>query len=101
MMINLNQIAGFDWDDGNDRKNVEKHAVNQIEAEQVFLDPRLLVLVDEKHSGAEKRFQAYGEVANGRRLQVSFTLRQNETMIRVISARDMSRRERARYEQEA
>jgi uncharacterized DUF497 family protein len=100
-MIDLAQIAGFDWDDGNSRKSFEKHAVSQMEAEQVFLDPRLLVLVDEKHGGNEKRFQAYGEAANGRRLQVSFTLRQSATMIRVISARDMSRRERARYEQEA
>jgi uncharacterized DUF497 family protein len=99
-MFDLARITGFEWDEGNSRKSIEKHAVSHREAEQVFLDSRLLVLIDEKHSGNEKRFQAYGEAANGRRLQVSFTLRENATMIRVISARAMSRKERERYEQE-
>jgi len=99
-MLDLSQIAGFDWDDGNSRKSIDKHHVSQLEAEQVFLDPRLLVLVDEKHSGQETRYHAYGCTAAGRLLQVSFTLRRNATLVRVISVRPMSRRERARYEQE-
>ena len=99
-MLNLSQIAGFDWDDGNGRKNLDKHDVNQMEAEQVFLDPRLLIFTDEKHSLREPRYHAYGSTAAGRRLQVSFTLRQGATLIRVISVRSMSRKERARYEQE-
>jgi uncharacterized protein len=99
-MLDLSQIAGFDWDDGNSRKNLDRHDVNQIEAEQVFLDPRLLIFIDEKHSLREPRYHAYGSTAAGRRLQVSFTLRQGATLIRVISVRSMSRKERARYEQE-
>ena len=99
-MLNLARIAGFDWDHGNARKNIDKHGVSQLEAEQTFIDPKLLVLADERHSGEESRFQAYGATAAGRKLQVSFTLRQNESLIRVISARDMSRKERARYAQE-
>jgi uncharacterized protein len=99
-MLDLARVVGFDWDDGNARKSLDKHGVSQQEAEQVFLDPRLRVLVDEKHSGGETRFHAYGEDAAGRKLQVSFTLRDNDSMIRVISARPMSRRERATYEQE-
>jgi len=98
-MLDLGQLA-FDWDEGNSRKSLEKHDVSQQEAEQVFVDPRVLVLVDDKHSGEEPRFHAYGRTTAGRRLQVSFTLRQNETLIRVISARNMSRKERARYEEE-
>jgi len=98
-MLDFGQL-GFDWDDGNSSKSLDKHGVSQQEAEQVFVDPRVLVLVDEKHSGEEQRFHAYGMTALGRWLQVSFTLRQNETLIRVISARNMSRKERARYEQE-
>jgi uncharacterized protein len=98
-MFDFGQL-GFDWDDGNSNKSLDKHGVSQQEAEQVFVDPRVLVLVDEKHSGAEQRFHAYGMTPLGRWLQVSFTLRQNEMLIRVISSRNMSRKERARYEQE-
>jgi uncharacterized DUF497 family protein len=98
-MLDFGQL-GFDWDDGNSNKSLDKHGVSQQEAEQVFVDPRVLVLVDEKHSGEEQRFHAYGRTSLGRWLQVSFTLRRNETLIRVISSRNMSRKERARYEQE-
>lgn len=99
-MLDLSQIAGFEWDDGNGRKSLDKHDVSQMEAEQVFLDPRLLIFVDEKHGRHETRYHAYGSTITGRKLQVSFTLRQTATLIRVISVRSMSRKERARYEQE-
>jgi uncharacterized protein len=97
-MINLSQPVGFEWDDGNSRKSIEKHGISQTEAEQVFLDPGLLVLIDEKHSSVETRYHAFGRTAAARLLQVSFTMRRNATLIRVISARPMSRRERFRYE---
>ena len=99
-MIDLSGIVGFDWDDGNIRKSADKHGVSPRDFEQVFLDPRLLILTDDEHGGAEKRFHAYGQSAIGRSLLVSFTLRRDETMIRVISARNMSRRERQRYAEE-
>ncbi len=98
-MLDLGQIVGFDWDDGNIRK-IDKHNVSQMEAEQIFLDPRLLILTDDRHSVEETRYHAYGRTAAGRRLQVSFTMRANATLVRVISTRTMSRKERARYEQE-
>lgn len=99
-MLNWSVIVGFDWDGGNSQKSLDKHAVTAREAEEVFTDPHLLVLVDELHSGEERRFHAYGVSLTHRKLQVSFTLRQAGSRIRVISARDMSRKERARYEQE-
>ena len=99
-MLDLSQVGGFDWDDGNSRK-IDKHDVSRMEAEQVFLDPRLLILTDERHSAEESRYHAYGRTAAGRRLQVSFTMRANATLVRVISTRAMSRKERTRYEQEA
>lgn len=99
-MLDFSQIAGFDWDWGNIEKSAGKHGVSHREAEELFLDPRMLVLVDEKHSGTEPRYHAYGKTAGGRFLQLSFTMRRNATLIRVISARPMSRRERARYGQE-
>jgi uncharacterized DUF497 family protein len=97
-MIELSDIVGFEWDDGNSRKN-EKHGVSQSEAEEVFFNQALLVLEDGVHSEAEPRFHALGETQHGRRLHVTFTLRQLGTVIRVISARDMHRKERAIHEQ--
>jgi len=98
-VIDLNKIEGFDWDEGNARK-IEKHGVTQTEAEQVFLNEPLFITPDEKHSKAEHRYRALGETASGRRLMVIFTLRQAETLIRVISARNINAKERKLYEQE-
>lgn len=100
-MPELSQTVGFDWHDGNSRKSLNRHSVSQREAEQVFLDPRLLVFFDERHSAEEGRYHAYGRTAAGRLLHVSFTLRQNATLVRVISVRSMSGKERSRYEEEA
>jgi uncharacterized DUF497 family protein len=94
-MIDWTRIEGFDWDEGNARKSANKHNVTKAEAEQVFFNEPLVVVSDEKHSAAEARFQALGRTENGRLLHVTFTLRRAETLIRVISARDMHRKERA------
>ena len=98
-MIDLERIVGFDWDDGNARKN-EKHGVSQSEAEQIFFDLRLLMVADEGHSTDEPRYHALGVTLDGRPLHVTFTLRAEGTRIRVISARDMHRKERQIYERE-
>jgi uncharacterized protein len=98
-MIDIEQIAGFDWDDGNSRKSADKHDVSQAEAESVFFNDPLIVVADAKHSGKEQRLNALGKTAQDRLLHVTFTLRQNGTVIRVISARDMHRKERKIYEQ--
>ena len=100
-MPDSSAIAGFDWDDGNSLKSAEKHSVSQAEAEQVFADSRLVVADDVEHSQDEARHHALGRTADGRPLHVTFTLRESRTRIRVISARDMSRKERVIYEQEA
>jgi uncharacterized DUF497 family protein len=100
-MINLDLIAGFDWDDGNSRKSADKHGVSQAEAEQVFMNTPLLLLHDSEHSIAEQRYHAYGKTHAGRLLQIAFTLRQDDILLRIISVRPMSARERARYAQEA
>jgi uncharacterized DUF497 family protein len=97
-MVDLNQITGFDWDDGNLRKN-DKHGVSAAEAEQVFFNAPLLLVADEKHSQKESRHHALGRSDEGRLLHVVFTLRGAASLIRVISARDMHRRERVIYEQ--
>jgi len=97
-MINLNKITGFDWNEGNSRKSEEKHDVRQAEAEQVFFNNPLLLLLDDKHSQRETRYHAYGKTNGGRKLHIAFTLRECNTLIRVISARDMHRKERMIYD---
>lgn len=95
-MRKLDNIVGFDWDSGNEQKNV-KHGVAPAEAEQVFLNEPLVVLDDLKHSDMEDRFHALGQTNDGRLLHITFTIRTGR--IRVISARDMHRKERTIYEQ--
>jgi uncharacterized DUF497 family protein len=97
-MIDLAGITGFDWNEGNSRKN-EKHGVSMAEAEQVFFNAPLLLLADDLHSQQEARHHALGSTDEGRLLHITFTLRRSASLIRVISARDMHRKERTIYEQ--
>ena len=99
-MIDWGRIEGFDWDEGNSRKSVDKHDVTEADAEQVFFNEPLLVAKDARHSDREARLHALGQTDAGRLLHVTLTLRRDDTLIRVISARAMHRKERIRYEQE-
>jgi len=92
----LAECEGFDWDDGNLEKNWETHRVAYWEAEEVFLNEPLLLKRDSKHSVAEPRLFVLGETNAMRRLFVSFTFR--EKLVRVISARNMNRREERQFE---
>ena len=99
-MIDLARCEGFQWDAGNTRKSVDKHAVSRAEAEQIFFNEPLLLLDDTRHSQLEPRFHALGVTDDGRRLHITFTVRDKGRLIRIISARDMSRMERTRYGQD-
>lgn len=100
-MANWTDAGGFDWDAGNVRKSAYKHNVSCAEAEQIFFNEPLLVLDDVVHSRSEPRFHALGLTDEQRKLHVTFTIRVRKTakLIRIISARDMHRKERLRYEQ--
>lgn len=98
-MIDLTKITCFDWDDGNARKSEEKHEVSMAEAEQVFFNDPLLLLQDVKHSQRENRNHALGKTDEERLLHITFTVRHAGEKIRVISARDMHKKERKIYEQ--
>jgi uncharacterized protein len=97
-MIDWSNITGFDWDAGNERKN-DKHGVSMAEAEQVFFNAPLLLLEDAAHSRLEPRLHALGKTDDARALHIAFTLRKSGQLIRVISARDMHRKERVIYDQ--
>ena len=96
-MIDLSNISGFEWDEGNARKN-DKHGVSMAQAEQVFFNAPLLLLEDAAHSQKENRLHALGKTNEGRALHITLTLRESNTLIRVISARDMHRKERTIYD---
>lgn len=98
-MLDISKITGFNWDAGNARKSENKHGVSMAEAEQVFFNTPMLILEDWAHSKQEIRIYALGKTDEGRTLHITFTLRKAGTLIRVISARDMHRKEQAIYEQ--
>lgn len=94
----LSQATGFEWDAGNLEKNWLKHRVTAAECEQAFFNQPLAVAPDPGQSGQEPRFYLLGQTDAARLLFVVFTLR--GSLIRVISARDMSRKERKVYGQQ-
>jgi uncharacterized DUF497 family protein len=89
--------VGFEWDTGNADKNWDLHQVTRGEAEGVFFNRPFIVAPDSAHSQREPRYAALGRTDQGRQLTVVFTVR--AALVRVISARDMSRRERRIYGQ--
>ncbi len=89
--------TGFEWDEGNADKNWEIHQVSRAEGEECFFNRPILVAPDALHSRTEPRLAALGRTNGGRGLTMIFTVR--GALVRVISARDMSRRERRIYEQ--
>ena len=90
-------ITGFNWDEGNSAKTRQLHGVTQAEAEQVFLNRPLVVGDAPKDAAKETRQFALGRTDQGRQLTVVFTFR--GSLLRVISARPMSRKERRVYAQ--
>jgi len=94
-VVTLPGFEGFDWDQGNVEKNWLAHRVTPQEAEQVFFNSPLIVASDKKHSRAENRYFVLGQTDEDRVLFIAFTMRKK--LIRVISARDMNRKERKVY----
>lgn len=93
----LPQPLAFQGDTGNVDKNFEKHNVTIQEAEEVFSNEPFIVADDIKHSNStEQRFYGLGRTKTNRKLFVAFTIRDRK--IRVISIRDMKKKERNAYE---
>jgi len=92
----FDNFLGFQWDRGNIDKNLIKHNVENWECEQVFFNKPIFVLEDPRHSLSEKRWVAFGKTDADRLLVVVFTKRGN--LLRVISTRDMNKKEKQFYE---
>jgi hypothetical protein len=86
----------FEWDEGKDRENQEKHGVSFELAQYAFADPNRVIAEDLKHSGAEKRYYCFGQVGSGI-LTVRYTYRGD--VIRIIGA-GYWRRGKEIYEEE-
>jgi len=93
----LPKPLSFQWDRGNTDKNLKKHKVTNKESEKVFFNKHLRTFKDIKHSQKEERFVALGITSKKRKLYATFTIRNHK--IRIISARDQSRKERKLYEE--
>lgn len=98
-MGNFSKISGFEWDDANRLKNWDRHHVAWWECEEAFFHKPFYVVPDTAHSQKEDRYFALGRTKAGRLLFLAFTFRGSQ--IRVISARDMSRKERNIYDEKA
>jgi uncharacterized DUF497 family protein len=100
MALNINSLkfVDFDWSNGNIVKNLLKHNVTVREAEAVFCNKPLYIAPDVQHSTNEERFLAFGQTFENRKLFIAFTMR--DVRVRVISARDLSRQERKRFQDE-
>ena len=92
----LQECTGFQWDEHNIEKNWDKHNVSPIESEETFFNRPLIVKKDRKHSQTEERYYILGRTDENRTLFIVFTIR--KTLIRVISSRDMNKKERKTYE---
>lgn len=91
------KLTEFDWDKANIDKNLVKHKVDFREAEEIFFNKPRRLYLDKLHSQIEVRYTALGITNKKRKLIISYTIRKNK--IRIISARDQSRKERRLYEQ--
>jgi len=92
----LAKCTGFEWDKHNSEKVRTRHDVTPVECEQVFFNLPVIAGDDQKHSETENRFYVLGQTDSGRLLFLVFTVRKDK--LRVISARDMNKKERRVYQ---
>ena len=87
----------FDWDDAKARENLRKHGVSFDEAQTAFSDDQAILSPDPDHSLEEDHFVLLGLSSTLRVLTVVHCYRENDEVIRLISARKATRSERAQY----
>lgn len=97
MKVNKKALE-FEWDKGNIGKN-KKHKVEDRESEEPFFDENKVIYKDILHSGKEERFILLGQTKKKRLLYIVFTQRKNK--IRIISVRDINKKEVFLYEKTA
>lgn len=93
----LDNPSEFQWDKGNKGKNYQKHKVTDQECEEVFFDQGKKIFKDLLHSDKEERYILLGQTKENRILFIVFTIRSGK--VRVISARDLNKKEKRLYEE--
>ena len=93
----LENPGAFQWDKGNKGKNYQKHKVTDQECEEVFFDQNKKIFKDVFHSNDEERYILLGQTKENRILFIVFTMRSDK--IRIISARDLNKKEERLYEE--
>jgi len=90
-------MISFDWDNRKNQANLKKHGISFEEAQTVFFDDNALEYSDLDHSTKENRFLLLGRSIRLRVLVVCHCLRESPTLIRIISARKATSKERQVY----
>jgi len=98
-MLKVKESIKFFWDKGNKDKSLLKHGVTNQECEEVFFDKNKRISKDIFHSKKEKRYILLGKTKDGRLLFIIFTIRNKK--VRIISARNINRKEVHLYEKKA
>lgn len=91
-------MVDFEWDENKNNANYEKHGVWFEEAAQVFKDPNIRFFFDDDHSRDEDRYIAIGFSGDGKILVVAHCYREASEVLRIISARKATAKERKFYE---
>ncbi len=87
----------FDWDENKNKKNQAKHGISFEEASTVFYDDKAVLFDDPKHSDYEERFILIGMTEDTKICVVCHCYRENDTVIRIISAREATKKEASVY----
>lgn len=87
----------FEWDETKNLKNIDKHGLSFEEAKEVFYDDNAIMFDDPDHSIGEERFLIIGETISQKICIVSHCYRDNDNVIRIISARRATKNEKSRY----
>ncbi len=98
-MLVIKEPIEFVWDKGNIDKNWQKHRVTNQECEEVFFDENKRILKDRLHSEKEARYILLGKTKKQRLLYIVFTIRKKK--VRIISVRDINRKEVKLYAEKA
>ena len=97
MSMQQDSLQFFSWDEDKDIANEKKHGITFREAVSVFKDPNILIKSDIDHSYNEDRFIIIGLSEKPRLLVVCHCYRENDAIIRIISARKATMNESAEY----
>jgi len=87
----------FIWDEKKARENLKRHKISFEEAQTVFSDPNARMIFDPEHSGDEERFILLGISSGLKLLVVCHCYREDDMVIRIISARKAKKSEQKQY----